>query len=375
MALFGMLAAGAVLVFGTGTAEADEARGGGRAVRRGGDRVVLAMYSEPAPVSTAPAPVYEYQPTVYSSPTNAYPAAPAPAHGYRPPAIHGAALLRLDAAIRRQFAARYPGVLPQSKIRRGRPTDRAFDWCDAVPGMNVHRQGSYGTCWVHGPIEALEWSWRIRNGTTHIFSAQPILDRTQKTGGGGVDLVLSELLRHGTALATDYPYTGEPDAFRPDIPTRYRPIAWGHVGARGVVPPVGALKQALIKYGPLAASVWVDREFRRYKSGVYQGAAGVKPGRSNHVVLITGWDDGRGAWRVQNSWGRKWGEGGYMWIRYGANNIGLNAAWLVAQSTYYPFPADARAALGSGADRFPRWTTRYPLAQLPQSRRPGSRRW
>jgi hypothetical protein len=50
-----------------------------------------------------------------------------------------------------------------------------------------------------------------------------------------------------------------------------------------------------------------------------------------------------------------------MWLRYGANNIGLNAVWLVAQSTYYPLPERARAAPGRGAERFPRWTSRYPL--------------
>jgi cathepsin L len=124
---------------------------------------------------------------------------------------------------------------------------------------------------------------------------------------------------------------------------------------------VEALKRAIVEHGPVAASVWTDREFHRYRKGVYEGSAAVKPGTSNHVVLITGWDDERGAWRVQNSWGLKWGESGYMWIRYGANNVGLNAAWVVAQSTYYPLPSGAQAALGPGADRFTRWTTRYPL--------------
>jgi Papain family cysteine protease len=278
------------------------------------------------------------------------------------PVTRGAGLLVLDEAIRREFRGRYPGVLPDLTDRPPGPGVGAFDWSDVVRGgMNVHNQASYRTCWAHAPVAALEWNWKIRNGTAHVLSVQPILDRTGKTGGGRVDLVFDELLRHGTARATDYPYTGQPGGFRADVPTRYRPIAWGHVGGRGEVPPVEGLKQAILDHGPVAASVWTDRAFHGYRGGVFAGSGAVRPGASNHAVLITGWDDARGAWRVQNSWGVKWGERGHMWIRYGANNIGLNAVWVVAQSRFYPLPDGAHTRLGPGADPFPSWRSRYPM--------------
>jgi len=90
------------------------------------------------------------------------------------------------------------------------------------------------------------------------------------------------------------------------------------------------LEEALCRYGPLAVALYVDgEEFCAYTSGVYSG---VRSGGQavNHAVLLVGWDDGKQAWLIKNSWGLGWGEKGYMWIRYGSNDVGFGAAWVVA---------------------------------------------
>jgi cathepsin L len=48
-------------------------------------------------------------------------------------------------------------------------------------------------------------------------------------------------------------------------------------------------------------------------------------------VLIIGWDDKKdgGAWLVKNSYGPRWGDDGFGWIKYGSNNIGQWAAYVV----------------------------------------------
>ena len=48
------------------------------------------------------------------------------------------------------------------------------------------------------------------------------------------------------------------------------------------------------------------------------------------MILIVGWDDEKGAWLIKNSYGPKWGEGGFGWIKYRSNNIGKWAAAVVA---------------------------------------------
>jgi hypothetical protein len=105
-----------------------------------------------------------------------------------------------------------------------------------------------------------------------------------------------------------------------------RALAWGYVNEPfDKMPSVERLKAALVEHGPLAVAVWADYCFSVYKSGVFNG----QNNRSvNHVVVLVGWDDEKGAWLVKNSWGKDWGENGFGWIKYGSNNIGLFAAWI-----------------------------------------------
>ncbi len=105
-----------------------------------------------------------------------------------------------------------------------------------------------------------------------------------------------------------------------------RALAWGYVNEPfDKMPSVEKLKSALVKYGPLAAPMWADHCFSVYKSGVFNG----RNSRSiNHVVMLVGWDDAKGAWLVKNSWGKNWGDEGFAWIKYDSNNIGLFAAWI-----------------------------------------------
>ena len=36
----------------------------------------------------------------------------------------------------------------------------------------------------------------------------------------------------------------------------------------------------------------------------------------SHAMVVVGYDDDRQAFRILNSWGRNWGEGGYGWFGY-----------------------------------------------------------
>jgi cathepsin K len=54
----------------------------------------------------------------------------------------------------------------------------------------------------------------------------------------------------------------------------------------------------------------------------------------NHAVVITGWDDAKGAWRVRNSWGTGWGENGSAWVKYNNNAIGWDTVWAVAKAPH-----------------------------------------
>ena len=57
-------------------------------------------------------------------------------------------------------------------------------------------------------------------------------------------------------------------------------------------------------------------KWRSYRTGIYSDCGKKK----NHYVVLVG--KGLGYWKVRNSWGRKWGEKGYIRLKAG-NTCGI----------------------------------------------------
>lgn len=117
----------------------------------------------------------------------------------------------------------------------------------------------------------------------------------------------------------------------------YKAVAWGYVDSTVEIPSVAALKKALFEYGPLGVTVAVTPAFQAYTSGVFNEGSNAD---INYAVLLVGWNNSKQAWRIKNSWGKDWGESGYMWIAYTTNNDN------VLSVTFYPFEGDTRVYRG-----------------------------
>ena len=88
------------------------------------------------------------------------------------------------------------------------------------------------------------------------------------------------------------------------------------------VPDCNQLKHFLYKYGPVAVAVnaEVNHKWRYYWGGILKNP-GVSHTNSNgrmlvdHAVIAVGFTDDY--WIVKNSWGKTWGEKGYIRIKMG----------------------------------------------------------
>jgi hypothetical protein len=253
-------------------------------------------------------------------------------------------LVKLDNDSRKEFDRLHPGVLPDLKLQLPNIDATEFDWCNLNKVSEARRQLS-GDCWANATTEALECSYLIHNNRRVSLSSQPLLDYLKL--GAFADKEMADktaragdfFLKIGTATLVSYPYTGEPANPR-NMTLPYRAVAWGYVQRDDKRPTDAQLKNALLRHGPIVVDVRTTPKFKAYKGGVYEETItdDMKDKTGWHAVLLVGWDDTRGAkgaWRIKNSWGTAWGVQGFMWIARGSNELGRNAVWLRAASTYY----------------------------------------
>jgi hypothetical protein len=77
-----------------------------------------------------------------------------------------------------------------------------------------------------------------------------------------------------------------------------------------------AIKRQIADGHPVAIAAKTHFDLPRWTgSGVYSPSSGIDP-EGNHMMLVVGYDDSRGAWLVQNSWGPGFGFGGRYWLSY-----------------------------------------------------------
>ncbi len=70
-----------------------------------------------------------------------------------------------------------------------------------------------------------------------------------------------------------------------------------------------------VAHSPVIAGMRVYDDFRYYKGGIYEHAAGDEVGL--HAVSVIGYDDAASCWIIKNSWSDGWGEDGFCRIAYG----------------------------------------------------------
>ncbi|MDH6126503.1 hypothetical protein P3T39_003460 [Kitasatospora sp. GP82] len=87
--------------------------------------------------------------------------------------------------------------------------------------------------------------------------------------------------------------------------------------------------------GPIEACFDVYTDFDAYSSGVYHHTTGTY--RGGHCVAIVGYSDVDNCWIAKNSWGKNWGDSGYVRIGYGEVNIDTNAKYGVLATNPDPW--------------------------------------
>jgi C1A family cysteine protease/PKD repeat protein len=221
----------------------------------------------------------------------------------------------------------------------------AYNWCDQGGCTPVRDQGQCGSCWAFGTVGPMESAILIQDGLSKDLAEQYLV--SCNTDGWGCDGGWWAHDYHewkypagepgpGAVYEADFPYTATDAPCNPPH-THHETIAdWVFIAGENSVPSTAALKQAIYDHGPVSAAVCVNNTFKAYTGGVFNPTGWCLS--INHAITLVGWDDSLGAWRLRNSWGDDWGEGGYMWIAYGKYYVGYSANYVVYEGSTPPTP-------------------------------------
>jgi inhibitor of cysteine peptidase len=232
----------------------------------------------------------------------------------------------------------------------------SLDWRTAgiVPTM-IRDQGGCGSCWAFATVGSMESAIAKAGGGLQDLSEQFLNDCNLKgwnceVGGDTANAYHYNTLgknqsQVGAVLESVDPYQGG-DSICNKYSHAYTLSSWSYVPVGGNTmskPTVNQIKTAIITYGPVTTSVCADIGWNKYTGGVYNPPAGTwisacgTYGQTNHMVVLEGWDDSTQSWIVRNSWGPRWGEKGYMRIKYDPtythSRIGEDTSWVAIQLT------------------------------------------
>ena len=210
-----------------------------------------------------------------------------------------------------------PNLPPTADLSRFAPAPGLQSFGDCV---------AWATAYCCMTIQVAEWRGvEIPSAATDVFSPRFVYSQINtgtalggsfiyRNGTSAVGLLSSEgcsselLTPYLPASADSAGWSRQPDTRASSEAKNYRTFH------HAVCENVDDIRYALVFGVPVVIAVRVDQAFNQHQGAdLYRWQGGTT---GYHALCVIGYDNQKQAFRVQNSWGQQWGDGGRFWVGY-----------------------------------------------------------
>jgi C1A family cysteine protease len=257
--------------------------------------------------------------------------------GFTPPGDDQQAAWDFQKAVGAVFAREHLQFLPET--REAAYAQKQYDSSQNFQARTcisaIRDQGNCGSCWDFAATAVLEAVWCQENGILPDLSEQRVLecrgDNPQTKCDGSWEQVAYDVMRgQGVPQESDDAY--DPANVGACSNSASWPVQFGVDGTQFLdtqsssgQPSVDDIKHGIVNTGAVTIVVQVTKTFDKYGSGdppISNDNTSLATARGLHEIVVTGWDDDKGAWHLKNSWGTAlWGDAGWGWIAYNDKSI------------------------------------------------------
>lgn len=205
----------------------------------------------------------------------------------------------------------------------------------------VGNQGSQGSCVAWSTAYAgMSYFMNRFNGTSYssnqqLCSPKFVYNQISKgvCSGTSIPANLNLLLNKGVCTLSDMPYNESECSMQPNT-TQNNSALGNKIFAWKMVDKtmLNIIKSCLSAKYPVFIAVNVDSNFDNLASPYIWSSKGGTV-RGAHALTVMGYDDSKGAFKVQNSWGANWKDKGFLWISYA-----FFSEAVIANECYIAFP-------------------------------------
>ncbi|OCT89487.1 hypothetical protein XELAEV_18018108mg [Xenopus laevis] len=206
------------------------------------------------------------------------------------------------------------------------------DWRNSKCVTPVRNQGELcGSCWAFSSVSVLESRYCIKKKRVIYFSEQQFVDCDEKNDGccGGMPIdAFVHVAENGVMRRKDYEYTQQKN----ECGYNAEKAVMLNVTKFYSLPGEQNMAMSVALEGPITVAIGVSEELGKYEKGIFDGECAEEV---NHAVTIVGYgteaaknegEEDEDYWIIKNSWGKDWGENGYIRMKRNVNQCDIATA-------------------------------------------------